>query len=206
MGERRMALTFVHVPKAGGTSVKRALGLSDGTPKHAPASCLTGTRFGFLRDPWARMASLYRWHCLHERASDRGSAEARRKTGFKRWLTQGEDWLGSDPVDGLWHDGRGWAPWTGKGWQAAYHWPAPPLQRRPAMWWLTGCTYIGRVETMQADLDRIMDAEGRPLARAPHTNRTNDTNWPDLYDAESVAFVARWHAADIEAGGYEAPI
>lgn len=59
---------------------------------------------------------------------------------------------------------------------------------------------------MQADLDRIMDAEGRPRARAPHTNRTNDVNWRAIYDAESIAFVAKWHAADIEAGGYTAPI
>ena len=58
---------FVHNPKTGGQSVSAALvpGYSVRN-RHTPLYAIPREgrfAFGFVRDPWARMVSLYRFHC-----------------------------------------------------------------------------------------------------------------------------------------------
>jgi len=82
---------FVHVPKTGGVSVNSALGgRTLGGALHLPLFQLDkGNRFafGFIRDPWERMVSLYRFLIVKGRTSS--------KT-FKHWLLTESFFLNED--------------------------------------------------------------------------------------------------------------
>jgi hypothetical protein len=186
-------LTFIHIPKTGGTSVLSALGRSQLMPKHAPARCIEGPYFTVVRNPFSRLASLYRWQCAKQRVSDRGYASERREAGFKRWLLEGKDWLGSDPEGGVYFDG-GWKPWHGKGWQASYDPAPPPLQRRPAHWWTESNPHFLylRFEKLAEDLAVLF-----PGVDLPHLNASTGPD-VEMYDQEMIDFVLDYHWTDFE--------
>lgn len=216
----RSKFIFCHVPKTGGTSVMQALGgLTRDIPNHVPSQCLAhhgAPIFGTIRNPWARMASLYEFIAHKgQDPQDRVDWIWMREVGFKRWLMEGAQFLASDPVDGRWYD----RTHSGREKIDRYRWQheksfdgqrrymengLPPLQQRPCMWWHAETDHLIRTESLQADLDELLPRLGAPRVALKHANKTNrkTRDWRSLYDAESVAFVARWHAADIEAGGY----
>jgi len=51
--------SFVHVPKTAGTSICAALDIP--CNGHVPASCKQGFRFGFVRNPYDRLLSAWRF-------------------------------------------------------------------------------------------------------------------------------------------------
>jgi len=82
---------FVHVPKTGGVSVNSALGgRTLGGALHLPLYQLDkGDRFafGFIRDPWERMVSLYRFLIVKGRTL---------AATFKHWLLAESFFLNED--------------------------------------------------------------------------------------------------------------
>jgi hypothetical protein len=207
---------YVHVPKCGGNSVSQALGgVTPDVPMHLPRKALPLDRpaFGFLRDPWHRMVSLYYFLWQSPRKHlQRVDPVAVREMGFKRWLLEGENWMSNEPQpDGMVHT-RQARSYSSHNWYPGLEIVAadkdlPPQQRRPVLWYLTGCDYIGRVETMQADLDHFMREIGQPRVLIGELNKTKakPNDWRAEYDSETIAHVAHYFAPDIEAGGYEAP-
>ena len=204
---------YVHVPKTGGSSVAAALGGTTlSVPMHVPARCLAHLgrpMFGFLRNPWEYVVSLYffLWQSppRHRR---RVNPEAIKAMGFKRWLLEGETFMSNEPVDGtIWHrDTDSYRPGAYPGIDKLDHsaWGLPPQQRRPLMWYLDGCDRIGRVETMQVDLDAFMDEYGGRRVALERLNRTKAKpgDWRAVHDAETIDHVNQCFAADIAAGGY----
>ncbi|MCB2128933.1 MAG: sulfotransferase family 2 domain-containing protein [Rhodobacteraceae bacterium] len=192
---------FIHVPKNAGKSVSARLGgVTRGVPGHAPRSWFAGGAhdgkfsFGFVRNPWDRMVSSYEFICTKTpRRNDdpRARAEAL-EMGFRGWLTQGAFYHAHDRSPDL---------------------PAlpAPYQRRSQMYWLEGCDYIGRVETLGDDMAHILgritpkrrfrDLWTRP-ASIPFRNRTARGDYRAYYDDETRAFVARHAAEEIERFGY----
>ena len=166
---------FVHVPKNGGQSVERALGIY---PKmenmHRPLFLVDkGDRqaFGFVRNPWDRMVSLFAFN----QSWDVGHGD------FKAWLTKGR-YFGD-------HD---------------ENWPGhPPHQRRSQMWWLDGCDFIGRFENIDDDFLWACHAFGMVTGSLPHINDSNHDHYSIYYDDESRAFVAEHFAPEIERFGYK---
>lgn len=214
---------FVHVPKTGGTSVAHALGgLTRDVPNHVPSQCLAHRGIpliGTIRDPWARMASLYEF-IAHKRNDDQDRVDHKwmREVGFKRWLMEGAQFLASDPVDGKWYDRTHPGPnkrdryrWlhekTFEGQSRYVENGLPPLQQRPCMWWHAHTDHLIRTESLQSDLDDVLAKLNQRSVEVSHVNPTRNktVKWQSLYDDESIAFVAKWHAADIEAGGYTPP-
>lgn len=195
---------FVHVPKTGGTSVYSALGgKTQGISTHTPLRCIEkGDRFafGFIRDPWSRMVSLYRFLCQKSFArTDNFDQQAVRAMGFRRWLMEDAFVMAEDDHP----EGEPWVMrecWRGDGGG-----PLPPMQRRPQSWWLQGCDYVGRVEDYPASFNRALELACLPPRDLPRVNTTRGGDWRGEYDAASRAFVAQHFAADIELGGYEWP-
>ncbi len=176
---------FIHVPKTGGQSITAAL--VDGSPergKHIPLSSAQRRgrfAFGFVRNPWDRMVSHYRFHCQSPPLpSDNYSRDDTVNMGFKAWLMTDQFYLKED-----------------------FNHEMPPMQRRPQLWWLGGADFIGRFENIEADFARAVELAGAvgalPLG---HINATGGGDWRDDYDTESLAFVAKHFAPDIERFGY----
>ena len=192
---------FVHVPKTGGLSISHALGgKSNKLSTHTPLRCVPkGDRvaFGFIRNPWARMVSLHRFLCQKSfKRTDNFDQEAIRQMGFKKWLMDDQFIMTED-------DHPEGEPWVMKD-----HWRDPdgssvsPMQRRPQMWWLEGCDYIGHFEDLPHSFNKACELAGISNKSLPHINKTKGGLWRNEYDNESIEFVAHYFKPDIEFGDY----
>lgn len=191
---------FVHVPKTGGQSITQALGTKSKVATHTPLRCVEkGNRFafGFVRNPWARMVSLYRFMCQKPfLRSDNFDQKAVREMGFRRWLMEDQFFMMEDRNP------------TGEPWAMRTHWRGdgetdlPPMQRRSQLWWLDGCDFIGRTECLAADLTKVLRLINVNPPSLGHINRTTGGDYRHEYDDETRAFVAEHFAPEIERFGY----
>jgi hypothetical protein len=168
---------FIHVPKTAGMSITKALGGRSGNvPLHVPRSHIKTEvfTFGFVRNPWQRLVSLYRFLYANGRVAD--------GTGFRDWLLAGESWLDED---------------------IGFRQPLAPLQKRPQMWWLEGCDFVGRFERLEHDFAEACMKIASVAGDLGHENRGDDAaGWRCEYDDHSCEFVFAHHAADIERFDY----
>lgn len=177
---------FVHVPRTGGSSIRHALerigGVRGGLRKHVPAREIRRLypdimMFGFVRNPWDRLVSLYSYLAQNERTS---KLYGGRLSGtFRAWLMA--DRMVDASQRGFWGD-------------------LPP-PRQPQSWWLDGCDEIGRFERLPAAFHKIMRKVGRRTV-LHRSNRSHHGDYRQYYDDETRQAVAEWHAADIERWGY----
>lgn len=174
---------FVHVPKTGGTSVRSACDVMSYEHEPCHRVAMSGPSFGFVRNPWDRMISLF--YFLTRGSMSRHSKEGRRylrAIGFRRWL------LDNVPENGGFQKG---IP------------DGATMQTLSQMWWLEGCDRIGRFENLEGDLRAIGRDLGFYVRDLPHLNRSPRGNYRRYYDAETRAFVAEHFAPEIEQFGYE---
>ncbi len=163
---------FVHVPKTGGVSVTEALG---GRTKGMALHLPLARIKAGNRFTFGFMRNPWaRLVSLHRFLM----ADGRATVPFRPWLTDGAFNLDED------RDGD------------------PPLQRRPQMWWLDGCDFIGRFERLQEDFDLVSTHIGIAPRRLPHLNATAGGDWRGEYDDGTWGFVERHFARDIERFGY----
>jgi chondroitin 4-sulfotransferase 11 len=186
---------FIHVPKCAGKSISRRLGgVTKGVPSHAPLSyfdrsVLTNRfSFGFVRNPWDRMVSAYTF-IISKAPRPFDDADHRRfaiEVGFKRWLTEGSFYL-SDELT-----------WSSR--------PQDCFQRRSQMYWLEGCDYIGKTESIDYDMSVIDEhiAMSKSLiyrlrygGKVGKRNTTKRGNYQRYYDAETHDFIAKHFAPEI---------
>jgi chondroitin 4-sulfotransferase 11 len=186
---------FIHVPKCAGKSVSRRLGgVTKGVPSHAPLSyfdqsvLINRFSFGFVRNPWDRMVSAYSF-IISKTPRPLDDADHRRfaiEVGFKRWLTEGSFYLAEELT-----------------------WPSPPkdcFQRRSQMYWLEGCDYIGRTESIDYDMNVIDTRIARSKSliyrllyagKVAKRNITKRGHYQRYYDAETYDFIAKHFAPEI---------
>lgn len=192
---------FIHVPKAAGQSLSARLGgVSRDLPGHAPLWWIDPKlrsnhfTFGFVRNPWDRLVSLYTFQSTKTvRNGESAEYQAHiRSIGFKQWLLNDRMFM---PQDSHWQSND-----------------LPPMQRRNQLWWVEGCAFIGKVETLDEDFAKIEPRLNLPrswrerLGLAPKIRRRNQSarsGYRDYYDTETTAFVARHFARDIDRFGYE---
>lgn len=175
--------TFVHVPKTGGISISSACGVE--YHMHKPRFMIDSAApsFGFVRNPWDRMVSLFYFLTRNYPSGLRQGLQYKlRSIGFRRWL------LDNVPDNGGF----------------CVHMPAGgTLQTISQMWWLEGCDRIGRFENLEGDLRAIGRDLGFYVRDLPHMNRSPRGNYRRYYDDETRAFVATHFAPEIEQFGYE---
>ncbi len=186
---------FVHVPKTGGQSVSAALGgKSTSVSTHTPLAGVDREgrfAFGFVRNPWERMVSLYHFLCQKTfKHTDNFNQPEVRAAGFKRWLLEHEFYMQEDYLP------------NGECWVVGGYGELPPMQRRPQLWWLDGCDYIGRCEHLQKDFNRVCERIGIRVAELPHINKTKHQHYRGYYDGDTRDFIEHYFQPEIERFGY----
>ena len=185
---------FVHVPKTAGNAIEVTLPKCDRRKnralfremvpreKHlhledAPSNGMF--KFGFTRNPWDRMVSLYHFRSQKDNQNNKFDQQRLRDLGFEKCLLTSI--LGENNP-----------PWN-----------RPELNMtNDAMTWLEGCDYIGRYETLQEDFDKISEIIGLEKKELPHTNSSNHVDYREYYTDEMIEYVARTHKRTIEKFGY----
>lgn len=185
---RRKDLVFVHINKTAGSSVSHQLGIER---VHLPVQKwveIVGPdewerrfTFAFVRDPWAKVASHYRY-----RTKTNQTNMGEEPIGFNDWVKRayGE----KDP---RYYD--------------------IPLMFAPQVAWLDldgqlAVDFVGHFENLDEDFAIIAEAVGADphLPALRQTDPKKKVKARDLYDAEAYEVVAQHFAPDLEAFGYEA--
>ena len=178
---------FIHVPKTGGQSIHAAIGARINPPMDNPRFLVDAEgrfTFAFVRNPWARMVSFYRYLCQRPLTiSDTHNQAELREMGFIAWLTGEPFWIPQDKLRG----GR----------------KLLPIQQRPQLWWADGCDFIGQFENIEQDFAEACILAGiKHPSRLPRLNATTGNDLRAEYDDASREFVAQHFAPDIERFGY----
>lgn len=187
---------FIHVPKAAGQSLSARLGgVTRTLPGHAPLWWVDPKvrhdrfSFGFVRNPWDRLVSLYAFQST-KKVKNGESPEYQqhiRDIGFRRWLLEDRMFMPQD-----------------QSWMST---DLPPMQQRSQMWWVDGCDFIGTVERLEEDFGSILPMLHlrrrwwqlfTPELKLRHCNRSVRSAYRDYYDNETAAFVARHFASEID--------
>jgi len=192
---------FVHIPKNGGLSIRKVLG--DGfytrnvmgevgtamlyRQQLGEQGWSRAYKFCFVRNPWDRAVSIWRFLRL-------GHAAARRRNfgldsggvyGFGRDLSFREC-LEGFPEPNLWER---WHMTT-----QAFH---ITDDRGQLM-----VDFVGRLERLQEDFDKVCGQIGLRRLQLPHENRTEHQHYTHYYDPETLRLVAQRYGEDIERFGY----
>ena len=189
----RMACLYVHVPKCAGVSVSQALfgnlggghiALREYRLLLGPADFRSRFRFGFVRNPWDRLFSS--WRFLQRgglTAEDAAWAkhELSACQGFEHFV---EGWLNTASIYRYIH----FVP--------QYHFLCLPGQVQH------GLDILGRFETLQEDFARIAERLERPVTPGRDNAAPEREDYRQHYTLSMRRKVARIYREDIERFGY----
>ena len=68
---------------------------------------------------------------------------------------------------------------------------------------LKNCSYVGRFEYLQDDLNEICDLIGHPRVILPHVWKTNHECYLDYYTPEMIDIVRKASSGDVEMFGFD---
>lgn len=138
-------------------------------------------KFTFVRDPFSRAVSLYRYFQKMHRCG------INEQSTFLQFC---QDLAGRviDPI-GL-YNVQGWS------------------QCQPQCRWLNHvqCDYVGRYESLQTDWQQICELLEIPVVPLPHVNKSRNSSiddYRDLYCSETTDIVKSLYAEDFVAFGYD---
>jgi len=187
---------FVHVPKTAGQSLWRLFPRTKKEHKfyrthiHAPYFWLKERdipedyfSFGFVRNPWDRLVSLYSFSCQKTIGpNDPFDQEEVKAMGFEKWLYEYDSRM---KVDSQYAD------------------DVPRFQERDQFWWVDGCDFIGKFERLYEDAIYIHETVGMPIGEFIHINESKHKDYREYYTPAMVDFVSRHHKRTIESMGYD---
>ncbi len=190
---------YIHIPKCAGSSIEKFLNSTQHVEwdpsnklwvQHATAKQIKELycpnyeqyfSFTFVRNPWDRTVSDYKWL-----SKDLGI------TGdFKSFLL----------LEGVYDTPRLKYPHENKHGRGDHILPQSDFVLDSDGKFMVN--FIGRVETLQWDLNIICDRLGIPRRKAPHVNKSKHKHYTEYYDDETREIVAKKYAKDIECFGYE---
>lgn len=188
---KELGFVFVHVPKTAGNAIENALPKCNRRHKlfrsmvprekhlHLEGAQNELFTFGFIRNPWDRMVSLYHFRSQKDNQNNKFDQQRLIDYGFEKCLLTGVLGENNPP------------------------WDRPELDMtNDAMTWLEGCDFIGRFERLQEDFDIICEILKIGQRDLPHTNSSKHTDYRQYYTPEMVEYVAKTHKQTIERFGY----
>lgn len=173
-----MDFIFIHIPKTGGESVWKALGKRK---EHVRAIDWKNDtfKFCFVRNPWTRLASLYKYRCRNPGMY--WGIDPFIKKGFESWITE---WSAKEPFV------KGRAEGT-----------------RPQWDWISDgekiiVDFIGRFENLEEDWKKVSStlSINTPL---PHLNKSANTK--PIHTKETIQIISNYCKKEIELFEYEPP-
>lgn len=200
---RKKGLIFIHIPKNGGTSIGKVLGINN--PSHIKAYEIEKRRgidflknnftFSVVRNPYARFLSLYNYSRLEVSLYHNNLHPE--KSRFGKHLDY-ETLKGASIKDcahllkegRLKHD-RAWNHWDPQ-----YTW----LYDRTGVNCLVKKTY--RLE----NLDRLrldLNDNSYKIKRFPNLNSSNNTDWETYIDSETKEIIMDYYRKDFEIFNYQ---
>ncbi len=187
---------FVHNPKAAGRSIRTALGYDKPQLQcpvsHVPLYAIDDHQryftFGFVRNPWDRLLSYYCYLCQRP---DEGKDNYDRKKviaiGFNKWLIHSRMLLFGDNHPDVHKN------------ELMY-----TFQKRSQMWWLEGCSFIGKFENLEEDLNYAAKLGSFEIKNPlPVLNNSVHDNYEGYYDQHSIDFVKKYFKEEIDRFGYK---
>ena len=190
---------FVHIPRTGGTSIEKTLGIHRDWPttdrevfhgkwelefdylqlQHLPypemksIADISHTRsyfkFTFVRNPWERLVSEYFWQNLQDRISFNKFVARVARVVRERTKIKG-----------------------------TY------CHFRPQSEYLTDdLDFVGRFENFTKDVRKIHARLGCECQEIPHSGNTDHKNYVKYYDNQSAESVAEIYKSDIQLFGYD---
>ena len=190
---------YIHIPKCAGSSIERFLNNAQHVEwdtsnklwvQHATARQIKELycpnyeqyfSFTFVRNPWDRAVSDYKW--LSKDLGIKGS--------FKNFLLLKDEY--DTPRLKYPHENK-----HGRGDHLL-----PQTDFVLDSDGMCMVNFIGRVETLQWDLNIICNRLGIPRRKVPHVNKTKHKQYVEYYDDETREIVAEKYAKDIECFGYD---
>lgn len=197
---------FIHIPKTAGTSIELALQVNKsdlgwvdkyklwkqhrtiGQIKKFYIPDIEGYyKFSFVRNPWDRAVSDWKYFTYQECISFEGyRVELKSQTLKDYLLCTG----GYEKYNHL-HSPSG----RGDHWALQYNFIN--IDGIDCM------DFIGKFENLQEDFNKVCDKIGIPRQQLQHVNKTNHKHYTEYYDDETRAIVAEKYAKDIEYFGYK---
>lgn len=190
---RKYRCIFIHIPKTAGTSILHALGRASGMHDHLPWYVYYNANprryqayfsFCFVRNPWDRAYSAYRFFC----AGGNGTTD----------LPMAESILNFASFDHFIVDG------LGRGRYRSHPTLLPQSNFVIAYDDKVMVDFIGRYENIEDDFKIIADRL-KLTSGLPHKNQSpnSQASWMDAYgSAESIAAIAEIYRQDILIFGY----
>jgi len=186
---------FVHIPKCAGTSVYKSLKLDFLGSGHAPASKHSEFldqgyfSFSFVRNPWDRIASCYRyfksmkpkdrWYKGNQKLAD--LAKQISFDQFVRMIPEFQKMMIRE--EGSVRSGIHFQPFS--------YFLDKPIE------------YIGKMEDIQHDYFNIRSRLNLPLENLPQINSTKKQNYQKLYIEDTKSLVYNVYSEDIKKYNYE---
>jgi hypothetical protein len=180
---------FIHIPKCGGMSITKGLGLQVSKDMHTTITEIIEEKlknrftFSFVRNPFDRVVSWYFFH--------KSKADYKFPDTFQKWMISSLD----DP------DYYGGARWKNQ-----KH-PKDPLSLLP---WIShngkvSVDYVGKLETLTFDLNQISKQSGIKLSTdIPFRNKSNrDRNYRKYHTALTQRIVKKRYGEDLEYFKYQ---
>ena len=181
---------FVHANKCGGSSIEKTIwnvpANRGGADHRFPADYVDQLgletwedylTFGFTRNPWARMVSIY-----HGRTQLRG----KRLPDFDKWIRQ--ETAVPHPTGNLRRKDNKIEIRTQYSW---FHYNDTPLD------------FIGRVETYEQDFGKVKELVGLPSEmKLAHANASVHDHYSTYYSDDTRDMVHEYFRKDVERFGY----
>ena len=176
---------FIHIPKAGGTSIESIVRKHN---KDLPQHCLhrtvkyyseeernSGFVFSFVRNPYDRLLSAHKYLT--------GGFGTKQNTRFGKTLSSNFKHFVKNELH-IYMNNK--------------------VHFRPMTFWLNDVLdFIGKTENYEQDFNNVCDKIGIPRQKLPHKNKSKHKHYTEYYDDETREIVAEKYAKDIEYFGYK---